>query len=236
MRYQATFMAKLSRILLLSMAFCFLSLPAGARQMLISLDVVSPPEAVDDQALDSYVMQLRKNIEGKWDQKNDGALLAKVFFQILSNGAFLQVGIQNSSNDQNFDKAAVKAVEASFPYDPLPHKKLKVLNMVATFNGRSGEDDKAEVPPSTEKTVEANPLPMSNMPAESSSSQSEHNVSNNSLSRSWNPDTSSYDFSWFRLKTSKEISKMSAADEKTYLENREAWFQLTPEQRFGPIP
>ncbi|MEM8932278.1 MAG: energy transducer TonB, partial [Acidobacteriota bacterium] len=77
---------------------------------------VEDPNFTYGYYLDRVVALIREN----WVRPQTGATDALVHFRVLRDGTITDVALRRTSGDAVFDRAALRAVEASSPLPPLP--------------------------------------------------------------------------------------------------------------------
>jgi len=105
----------------------------------VSLDAPEPQYA-------SYVTIVKRRIDNVWDYPElaqkarvDGSLALR--FSILRTGIINQLKLLRSSGYTHLDDEALRAIEVSSPFPPLPeHLKLSQLNILATFEYRIDQE------------------------------------------------------------------------------------------------
>lgn len=63
---------------------------------------------------------IQENFHAPRVTRDQGKRVAVVYFKILKNGDIIDISVVESSGHKGIDRAAVKAVEAVRPFDPLP--------------------------------------------------------------------------------------------------------------------
>jgi TonB family protein len=130
-------MRSLRQVLLVAIVFALFALqPAISRDAALSLDLLNADHSMAS-VLKPYMIQLRQTIENRWIPKSPPApRKTKLFLQLRRTGQVLQLAVQESSGDSNFDDSAVQAVQDSAPFASLPSNAIGLLNIEATFDGR----------------------------------------------------------------------------------------------------
>lgn len=69
-----------------------------------------------------YVQSIRKKLDSNWNVTSGFShkIIAQVAFTIKRDGSVTNIEIEESSKNELFDKAVVRAVEYSHPFPPLP--------------------------------------------------------------------------------------------------------------------
>lgn len=79
---------------------------------------------------------LEKTIKTNWNPpKSETSKRVVVIFKINKNGELLALKIQQSSNDEETDKAALEAIKVTSPFKPLPEQfKGQNIDIEFTFD------------------------------------------------------------------------------------------------------
>lgn len=65
--------------------------------------------------------KVQKKIKKNWKPyRNKRNLKCIVFFRVDKNGKLINYSMQTPSENERFNKAAIKAIEKSQPFDPIP--------------------------------------------------------------------------------------------------------------------
>lgn len=79
-----------------------------------------------------YMRNLQRSIKKNWKPKGEQTRRVVIFFKIAKDGRLLSYSVKESSGRADVDNAAIKAVELSAPFQPLP-KEFKGPSIDITF-------------------------------------------------------------------------------------------------------
>lgn len=114
-----------------------LDLPSDTKKLndLIKKDT-KPPKYEQPDFADLYMKELQKRIKMNWDPpKENESKKVVLLFKIDKDGKLLAAKVFKTSGNDKADKAALKAVEVTAPFKPLPYEfKGKSIDIQFTFD------------------------------------------------------------------------------------------------------
>lgn len=114
----------MKKIVLLFIAFSFLSVFAQntvIKNKTNTQEQKISPEEMAKSYWGPYMRELEQKIKGNWNPPKDGVTKrVVVIFTIGRDGKFLDKKITKSSGNKNADSAALRAIELTAPFRPLP--------------------------------------------------------------------------------------------------------------------
>ncbi len=116
-------MKSIKNILIILLAILFVSQPVFSSQEQPNVD------------FGSYMKNLQNKIKKNWNPPNEKGRYARatVLFTLDKNGKLIKYNIKKSSGIKEYDKAAIKALKSSSPFDSLP-KEYKEETVDIQFN------------------------------------------------------------------------------------------------------
>ncbi len=116
-------MKNIKNILIIILAILFISQPVFSSQEQPNVD------------FGSYMKNLQNKIKKNWNPPNEKGRYARatVLFTLDKNGKLIKYNIKKSSGIKEYDKAAIKALKSSSPFDALP-KEYKEETVDIQFN------------------------------------------------------------------------------------------------------
>jgi TonB family protein len=95
--------------------------------------IPSPADAANVVPSDPYLIGLERRVERHWHPDNASTGSACCAFVIGKMGDVAHVRLVKSSGNPSFDQAAVKAIDSSMPFKPVP-QRLDTMSVKITFD------------------------------------------------------------------------------------------------------
>src|SRR5574344_264730 len=124
----------------------------------IDTDSTKPEQPIDFMP---YMKELQKRIKENWTPpKMSESKSTKILFSVMKNGNIGKISILQSSGDNYFDTCAIETLKMTAPFDPIPDRTRKSVDIQFTFD--YNVLDNQNVNTTIEETIPKNTQPFFN--------------------------------------------------------------------------